>query len=126
MPSEYTVKKGEHLPQIAHERGLDYRTIWDHPDNRELNSRRKTPSILLPGDRILIPDQECRTESCATGLRHRFKLIASTITLHVRLTRADGTPRANLECVLSVDGSVDTVTTDGDGVVKRSIASTAR
>lgn len=39
MATEHVVLQGEHLSKISAKYGfLDYRTIWDHPQNADLNS----------------------------------------------------------------------------------------
>jgi len=49
----HTVAQGEHLSGIAAKYGFQkVATIWEHPDNAGLKSKRKNPHILLPGDKI--------------------------------------------------------------------------
>ena len=55
----HTVEQGEHLSSIAAKYGFQkVATIWDHPDNAGLKSKRKNPHILLPGDKVVIPEGE--------------------------------------------------------------------
>jgi len=46
MP-DYTVKQGDYLAKIAKNHGFsDYKTIWAHPQNAELKSKRKIRIVL--------------------------------------------------------------------------------
>ena len=49
MPS-YKVKAGDCLTAIAGDHGLPPATLWNHPDNMDLRTRRGSPDILHVGD----------------------------------------------------------------------------
>ena len=47
--AEHSVKKGDHVPRLAHREGhRAIEQVWDHPDNSELRKEREDPCILLP------------------------------------------------------------------------------
>jgi hypothetical protein len=54
----HVVKRGENLTAIARKYGIpDWRTIYNHPNNRAFRIRRPDPNLILPGDQLFIPDQ---------------------------------------------------------------------
>ena len=71
----HSVQQGEHLSGIAQHHGFsDYTTIWDHPDNAPLRQQRDNPHVLLPGDRLFIPERDVHEEPAVTNQRHRFEV----------------------------------------------------
>ena len=126
MATYHTVKQGEYLPKIAMEYGFaNYQKIWDHPENAELKEKRQTPNVLFPGDRLYIPDKQVKTESGATGQRHRFRLKGELPMLRIVLKDVDDQPIANAECDLVVEGKIHQVTTDANGLIEQEIPKTA-
>ena len=58
MPTEYIVQSGDNLTKIACAHGLrSWRQIYFHPDNVEFRRQRPDPSLIRPGDRLMIPEQ---------------------------------------------------------------------
>lgn len=74
MPRMYSIQAGDNLANIAYENGLLVETLWMHPDNEALRSKRPDKAILMPGDLLAIPDKEISTVEGVTGKRHRFRL----------------------------------------------------
>jgi N-acetylmuramoyl-L-alanine amidase len=125
--THHTVAQGEHLSQIARKYGLaSYRAIWDHAENARLKSERQNPNVLLPGDRLYVPSAEPKQESAATGQRARFRLERPRLVLRVVLDELYGSPLANAECELHVDGQVFHLTTDDRGRLEHEIPETAQ
>lgn len=114
----YEVKAGECLNVIADRFGFFPKTLWDHPKNARLKSDRKDPNVLLPGDRVFIPEKTPREESTATGQRQRFRRKGVPSKMKIRLQRC-GTaePYANKRYVLNLDGKLSEGTVDGEGNV---------
>lgn len=52
----YVVRQGDYLTKLAHTMGFDADTIWNHPKNEALRSRRPERDLLHPGDLLWIPD----------------------------------------------------------------------
>ncbi len=126
MATEHTVKQGECLSSIAARYGLFPETIWEDPANRELRERRGNPSVLAPGDVVVIPDKRAREETVAPERRHRFRKKGVPEKLCVRLLNEEGEPLANEPYVLTLDGEIRNGTTDGDGRVQETIPPDAR
>jgi N-acetylmuramoyl-L-alanine amidase len=86
MATIHVVVDGEHLPGIAAKFGFSsFRTILDHPENAEIKKQRSNPNVLVPGDRIFIPDRELRNEDAATGQRHQFVRAGEVLELRVKV-----------------------------------------
>lgn len=118
MPIEHVVEPGEHISEIAERYGfVRYETVWEDALNAELRAVRSNPHVLAPGDVVHVPDFEPATARGATGQRYTFVIPVAELRLRVRIEAWDGTARADLPCVLVVDGSEEELTTDGDGYV---------
>jgi hypothetical protein len=113
----YIVKQGECIESIALAHGFLPDTLWNHPDNAQLKQERKDPSMLLPGDRVQVPDPRPKQEQGADSQRHRFRRKGYPSKLRVRVLR-NGEPRKNEPYTLNVDGKLSQGNTDGDGVVE--------
>jgi hypothetical protein len=51
-----TIARGDCLVNIGAAEGFFWKTIWEHPENRELRQKRKAYNIPKEGDRLYIPD----------------------------------------------------------------------
>lgn len=69
----YRVKVGDSVPSIAYELGHCWATIWNHPQNKALRELRRTPNILLEGDKLFIPERTFASYERPTGKWHEFK-----------------------------------------------------
>jgi LysM repeat protein len=118
MATDYTVKQGDYLSKIAKEFGFsDYLTIWNHPDNSELKSKRKNPNVLYPGDKLVIPDRKLREEDRVTDRRHIFTKKETSLRLRLVLEDMYEKPIANAQCLLTIEGDSRRITTDGQGKI---------
>ncbi len=125
MGSVHTVVQGEHLSSIAKKYGFaSYKTIWDHAQNAEVKKKRQNPNVILPGDRLFIPDKEVKEESGGTEKRHRFQVTAEKLTLRLALEDLYRKPIANAKCELRVENDVFTLTTSGQGKIEQDIKPT--
>src|SRR6476620_11869452 len=123
-PNDYIVQQGDYVSKIAAEKGFsDYKTIWDHGQNAALKSKRQTSNILLPGDKLFIPDKEARTEVRTTDAKHEFVLSGKPLKLRVVVHDMEDKPVSGKPCDLKVTGSPDVtpLSTDGSGMVEREI-----
>ncbi len=123
----HTVQQGEHISGIARQHGFsDYTTIWDHPDNASLREQRDNPHVLLPGDRLFIPDREEHEEPAATNQRHTFRLDGQPLVLRVVLKEADFEPIDHTPAELHVAAAKHDVTTDANGRFEQPVPKTAQ
>jgi N-acetylmuramoyl-L-alanine amidase len=122
MPVEHVVKQGEHLAGIAQSHGFtQWEAVWDAPENRALREQRKNPNVLLPGDRLFIPERQTREESGATNQRHRFTRTGPTLKLRIALHGLRNQPLAGHEGTLSIESQSAGFTTGSDGMIERGI-----
>ena len=127
-PNDYIIQQGDYISKIAADRGFsDYKTIWDHGNNAALKQLRTTPNVLLPGDKLYIPDKEVRTEVRSTDAKHEFVLSGKPLKLRVVIHDMEDKPVSGKPVDLKVTGSPDVtpLTTDGTGKVERDIEKTA-
>jgi glycosyltransferase involved in cell wall biosynthesis len=68
------VEQGDSIQSLAAAAGFHWQTIWDLPDNADLRRTRRDPGILLPGDRVSIPDIRPKVVKAGTDTRHHFRL----------------------------------------------------
>lgn len=126
MSRVHTVKQGECLSSIAQDAGFFWETLWNHPENSQLKKARKHPNVLLPGDKVFIPDKEEKEESCASGRVHTFRKRGIPVKLNIRMLDANGQPRAGLSYTLEVDGKQMEGVTSSNGLVSEAVSPSAR
>lgn len=126
--ASHRVAQGECAGSIAARLGVDWREVWDHPNNAALRERARDPEALLPGDALFVPEPTARWESRATGAWHKFKLAPVKALVRLRFVEREE-PVAGAAYKFSVTGSEEPVregTTDGDGRLEQEIACDAR
>ncbi len=68
------VRQGDSIASIAERFSLLPESVWNDPANAELKSRRKDPSVLMPGDEVVVRRKEMKEVSISTGNRHQFRI----------------------------------------------------
>jgi nucleoid-associated protein YgaU len=63
----HVVRRGDYLPRIAHQLGVDPDDIWNHPKNKPLRDLRGDWHILAEGDVLTIPEAEQAALPIAAG-----------------------------------------------------------
>lgn len=129
---DYTVQPGDCVASIGYRNGLFWQTIWTHPANSKLREARVSPNVLLPGDRLTIPDRRTKFEQRATDKRHKFVRKGTPVRLRIQILMDDDTvdaasvpagsprplkPRANQAYTLTIDKTVYKGNTDAKGVI---------
>lgn len=111
---EYEIQPEDCLSRIAYRSGLTWQRIWNHPANAELKRIRGNPNILLPGDRLHIPEKEPKHHSGASDRKHRFvrKLVPETLSVTLR---REGKPAAGEPYILHVGMLTHRGTADSQG-----------
>lgn len=118
----YSVKQGDCLSSIAAKFRMEWKTIWNHPENARLKDKRKSPNILFPGDGIFVPKSEAPHLACRTGRFNAFVVKQDKPKLAVQLVDEENKPRADLDYVLVIEGARIAGVTDDEGWVRRTIA----
>ena len=62
----YTVQKGDTLSLIGRDRGVDWKTIYNHPNNAAFRAKRPNPNRIDVGDQIFIPTSSSDMDTSAT------------------------------------------------------------
>ena len=114
---DYIVVEGDCMESIAADAGFLWTTIWNHPKNARLKKARRTPNVLLPGDRVYIPDKKLNLIGRPTDQRHRFVRKGLPCKLRLCLKWLDE-PRRNTSYVLDIDGTLHNGTTDDEGCIE--------
>lgn len=126
MATYHTVKEGDYLIKIAQDYGFsDYRTIWNHFQNRELKLKRKSANAIYPGDSLFIPDKDPTGGHYATGRRHVIHLKPRQNILRIVFKSFDDEPITNTECVLKVGSESHALVTNSNGLVAELIPGNA-
>jgi len=99
------IQAGECLSSIAVRKGVTWKEIWNHADNTDIKDIRMHPNILLPGDKVTVPDKQKKNESRPDANRHRMRRKSVPCILRLRFTRF-GQPRKGDAYRLEVDGYV--------------------
>ena len=104
MPTDHIVQPGGCLSSIAGQYDfVDWKTIYDDDANTDLRGTRSNPNVLLPGDRVTVPDKGIRKAACQTDKRHTFKLAKKDTHLRIVLRDNEGRPLAGTKYQLAVD-----------------------
>ena len=112
----YVVRPGDCLSSIAARFGFRWQTLWELSENAALRRIRKDPNILLPGDKLTIPDLRKKELERPTDQRHRFVVKNLRVKCVMRF-KEDGESRAGERYSLCVDGNWQEGTLDGDGTL---------
>jgi N-acetylmuramoyl-L-alanine amidase len=115
---EHVIGVGECITSIADSAGHFWEKIWNDSANEDLRLKREHPNLLLPGDRVTIPEKTRREESKSTGQSHRFRRKGVPALLRLRFT-AFGQPREGEKFEVHVEGApVEEGELDDDGQLR--------
>ena len=119
------INSGHSIPSVAKDKGFFWETLWNHPENADLKSKRKNPNILYKGDEVFVPEKELKEVSKPTEARHKFRRKGEPLKFQLQLMMM-GKPRKNEDYVLLVDGEQIQGKTDDEGILKATIPGNAR
>ncbi len=126
MTKKHTIKQGECISSLAGKYNLLLHTIWNHPANTDLKKQRENPNVLFPGDVVVIPEQQIKSVSGETGIRHTFRRKGLLEHLCIQLQDKDGEPRRFLSYRIMLEGQIREGKTDERGVLEESIPPNAQ
>jgi hypothetical protein len=121
MGRKHIVKQGQSPPQIAAYYGFeDWSAIYQHGDNVELRKNRPNPSLIFPGDAVVIPPFEPKVFQLETGKRHRIKIPRPHAKLSLVVKDHEGEPLSgkSFELYLADEDEPVEGSTTGDGGVE--------
>ncbi len=122
----HDVQQGETVMRLARKNALkDWKAILDHSQNAELKKKRPDPGILLPGDRVFIPNRELREHPAAVDARHKFTKKAPDAYLRVVVKDDAGKAHGGKKYELTVAGKTTEGKLGGDGLLEQAVPSTA-
>ncbi|MFO7561479.1 MAG: peptidoglycan-binding protein [Enhygromyxa sp.] len=121
----HRVVQGDSVAKLAEAHGLAPETIWEHPENAELEALRKDMNVLAPGDVLVIPKPRPREVRGATNERHVFRRRGVPMLFRVQLFEGNE-PRREQPFVLEVEGERIEGVTDGEGRIERYLPNRAR
>jgi len=123
----HTIAQGETLFALAAANGLkSWKEILDAPENAELKKIRPDPGILLPGDRVFIPNRVLKQAPSAIDATHTFKVATPKAWLRLAIRDADGTALAGKKYELTVEGKTFSGTVAAGGIVEHAVGVAAR
>lgn len=108
------------MSSLAAEKGLFVAQIFEHPANAQLSTVRADPNILLPGDRVTIPQFELKDVDRSTEQRNKFALLGEPVLLRIQVLDRDK-PLGNQPFTLVVGGVTVQGTTQADGTLEARI-----
>ena len=121
--STHVVQQGECIATIAKAYGFSTKALYEHPDNADLRKIRPNPSVLYPGDKVVVPERSPGEASVASGAKHRFKVKLAKRELRLVLRDHAGKAISGESYVVEADGERTEGETSGDGEVKQLIES---
>jgi Putative peptidoglycan binding domain len=116
----HVVREGECMSSLAAQKGLFVDQIFEHPANAQLSTVRGDPNILLPGDRVTIPQFALKDVDRATEQRNRFVLQGEPVFLRIQVMDRDK-PLGGEPFTLAVGGVTIQDTTQADGTIETRI-----
>jgi hypothetical protein len=125
MPIEHVVEQGETTIGLSEQYGVFAEMIWNDPANAELRQKRNDMNVLMPGDKLVIPDKRSKEVSKPPERKHRFRRRGVPAKFRLQVFDFEE-PRANQNYQLVVDGKLLKGKTDRQGVLQEYVSPWAR
>jgi Putative peptidoglycan binding domain len=90
-----------------------------------LKQKRENPHVLLPGDKVFVPNKTAKEYSRPADNQHTFEVLTKPLFLKMELRREYDDPIANTPCDLVVDSDTFSLTSDGKGKLQQKISKKA-
>jgi len=123
---DYVVQLGDSIDSIADLNGHFHETLWNLPANADLKRIRENRNVLLPGDRVTIPELRPKTETRETDLVHSFKRKGVPAEIRFNVRDDEGVAFEGCDYVLKVGRRKYSGITGPDGSVFHYVTPSAR
>lgn len=123
---DWVIKSGDGMSFIAEETGFFWKTLWELPANKALRDARDDPDVLLPGDRVTVPDLRQKDETRSVDLIHTFRRKGVPSIVRVFVLDDDSDAMANLPYILKVGRRRYEGVTGNDGLIEHWVTPSAR
>jgi len=118
MP-EHTVGTSDSTSALALKKGFYWKTIWEHGENSDLRQKRPDPNVLLPGDKIFIPEKQEKTGvTKGTEAEHKFVRKGEPTKIKIKFLEL-GQPRKDEKYIFKYGAKLIEGVTNGEGVVEQ-------
>jgi hypothetical protein len=115
MPKEVNLNPGDCVDSLAYENKVPSDKIWSDPANKNMNETRKDRNVLMPGEKLTIPDREIKWEgNKETARTHIFRRTMPKKEFRFQVLR--GKPLTGYTYEIQIDGVPVTGTFDADWV----------
>jgi N-acetylmuramoyl-L-alanine amidase len=122
MAGWYVIEEGDCLSSLARQARLaHWRKIYDHPANSSLRRLRTDPNVIMPGDRVFIPDCEVNEHRAATDIPHQYDHTRDRTRLRIVVADEDGQPYRDYRYKLTVGKQEFKGHTDDHGLIDQEI-----
>ena len=117
MSIEHIVQDGECLSTIAEQYGFtSWRTIYDAPENLNFRKKRPNPNVIYPGDVLMIPDREQRTDyNKPIDTRHVYKARRERWVFRIEMKDDEGNGVEGEPYIFDIAGEVPIKGNSGEG-----------
>ena len=116
MAKTHNVEEGDCISSIAFENGFFPDTIWNHPNNKTLQEKRKDMNVLMPGDAVYVPDKRIKNVAQPVDGTYRFKYKGVPARLNL-IIKYYGEPCKSEPYQIDIDGRQTKGTTGADGSI---------
>jgi len=125
--SDYTIGSGDCFARVAALNNYyNYRTLYDHPDNAAIKTKRPNPNQLAEGDVVKIPEKRQKTAALTLDGKNSFVVDRRKTKLRLVVTDSAKHPLVPTACDLRVGNSSNSNAPGGQGLIELEVDPTKR
>lgn len=125
MPTTTTVAEGDCCSSLASKAGFSsYAAVYNAGENAELKNARPNPNMLVPGDKVTVPDLTPKEENAPTGRLSTFKVKIHEVKLRLVIIDENDKAVADKPYRLEVGGQTMEGKTPKNGCIEHVIPAT--